>query len=337
MMLVASASVACGGDDSSTTTESRDVATTTTSPETTAPRATSTTDAPRTTTAEGTSTTVQPADWVPDGWTTEDVVNLSELVHERLAEDGYTVDLDLDAGVGELSDGRQIGLVNLAQRAADLDVKDWSTEVDAYVTALLETVDDVTAMPYADVAAQLRIRVGEPDAIGVTSEQVLARPLVGDLLAVVVVDQPLSISYVPASAPDAWSVDGEEIYQLAVAQTLAQPVEPEVLDTGEVGVAGDIYAASWVLDPSRVVADAPPEGLVISIPNATLFLAVPVPSLDVEAIARLDILNRQDFAAESNPASDDMYWWHDGTLELIESRGDGMLQLPLGLDALIAD
>jgi hypothetical protein len=46
-------------------------------------------------------------------------------------------------------------------------------------------------------------------------------------------------------------------------------------------------------------------------------------------------LNRSDYAEQPNPASDDMYWWHDGALEVIAST-DASVQMPPALDAIVA-
>ena len=75
--------------------------------------------------------------------------------------------------------------------------------------------------------------------------------------------------------------------------------------------------------------------LVIAIPNSDVFLAVGVDhSLQPAALTGMAVQARDGYARRPRPASDDLYWWRDGTLQALTLTGD-QLQIPPELAGLL--
>ena len=86
---------------------------------------------------------------------------------------------------------------------------------------------------------------------------------------------------------------------------------------------------------ASVVTDIPPDGVIVLIPNADLFLAVIVDrSLDDVALSGLAQQVQDNYNERPDPASDDLYWWHDGILEVIAVDGDDLV-LPTELHLIM--
>lgn len=273
--------------------------------------------------------------WVPDGWTAADVEMMGQLVYAELLERGLTAEFNLVEGHVNVSSGGSMRLVTLAQTLDATDPAEWAAVVELYVNSLLDATATAATSDYAVLAPTLRIRVGELAAIGLPPGSALARPLAGDLMACVVLDQPETISYTQPNAASVWGVTEDEIFLTAVSQTLSPSANPEIAPNGEVSIFDDFYAASRILDPTTVVDQVGPDGLIISIPNSNVFIATPVAAVDLPTLIQFDILNHQDYAQLPVPASDEMYWWHDGVLEVITSENQ-QLRLPPDLDTIIS-
>lgn len=279
--------------------------------------------------------TVASDDWIPPGWTDTEVDLLVQLVTSALAANGVGGTFDRADGAFVLSDGRVLGLFNLAAQLALVDRSLWPETVSRHIqTVLALSESDVFAQPYGTIAPQLRIRVAEHEAIGAPPGALVGQQLAGDLHAFVVVDQPDSVLYVPSGLTETWAVDEAEMLLTAMIQTLQQPVQAETVSGGGAYVLGDFYAASRVLGPQSVLGPIGPNGAVISIPTTDFFFAIPVEVVEIELLIQLNIDNRADYATMPNAVSNDMYWWHEGVLEVITSE-DQQLRLPPALDAII--
>ena len=134
---------------------------------------------------------------------------------------------------------------------------------------------------------------------------------------------------------DARGKTTDEIVSLAIAQTLARPVETTPYGAFT-KVRADPFASARLLDPTTVLGPSPSGGYLVAIPSVDGFLAVPVDrALTVTRIRMLTTKTLDDFSNLDNPASSDLYWWRDGVLEVIRPQGD-QIELPPELQALIS-
>lgn len=305
----------------------------------TAPRETTTTAGPPTTplpTAYPTlpAVTAAPPTWAPPGWLTSDVERFVLLVGEELDGMGADAVVAVERGFALLDNGTRIELTALAVRISAAPHDTWRSEISTYLLTALRPTSPDDFTDFALASPLLRIRVGTLAALGVTANRVVTQLLAGELVAAVVIDGPDRIVYVSPAQADVWGKTASELVLIAAGQTLAQPEVPEREGTYTT-LTDDIFAASRILDPSTIVTDIPTDGVVVLIPNADLFLAVIVDSsLDEVTLAGLAQQVQDNYNERPDPASDDLYWWHDGILEVITVDGDELV-LPAELHLII--
>lgn len=273
-----------------------------------------------------TSTTIAvdtPA-WAPDGWTAADVSALGGVVGTQLEATGLTGPIDLDAGSVTLPDGSQWMLHNLIRSLDRLVPAAWPDQVASQLSAAV-AARNAGVEPFDAIADDLRVSVGDVGLFGVSTIDLVSRPIAGNLVGVVMIGTAQSVAYVPAAALDAWGVTADDVYTRALRQTLSGPASVAGAGGG-VQIDGDFFAATRILDPTSVI-DAGPDGLIIAIPTTSKFTAIPVASMtEADLLALVDI-SVKEFDAAPDPASEDVFWWHDGTLDVITVT-DSTVQLP---------
>jgi hypothetical protein len=327
LVLTALTAAACDANDFAAPTPTG-TAIRTVPPETTA--GTSTTVPPTAYRTVPTVTAGPPA-WAPAGWRSEDVERFRGLIAAELDALGAEATIYLEAGYALLDSGTRVELTQLAAQLATTPAAGWQAVISTYLLAALAPASPDDLFTYESAGPSLRVLVS---ALDVDLTSAATRTVLPGLVAVAVFQGTERLVVVDNEHLTNWGRTADEVLTRAVQQTLAITETPD-REGAYTSLTDDIYASARLLDPSTITGPLGPEGVVVSIPSTDVFLAVAVtPDLDRAALVGMHEQGVDSFTTTQQPASDDLYWWHDGLLEMIPFVS-GQPQLPAALAALV--
>src|SRR5690349_10370489 len=123
--------------------------------------------------------------------TVAEAARLRELVRTMLAEAGLEVAVHADHM--ETADGRKLGLWNLAALCKDAPEREWRDLVARHVRALVDP-EDIEDLTEEDLRAGVHLRLAERAGFPDGSWHPRATPVGDDLVAVLSVDRPETVS-----------------------------------------------------------------------------------------------------------------------------------------------
>lgn len=279
--------------------------------------------------------TAVPPYWTPVGWSVERVQQYLGLVSAALSELGAEHTMNGSAGSATLDNGTQVDLTLLAAQLTTVSDAAWQSAIATYLESILSPGQTSAALTFENAEPLLRVRVGTITSLGLSLEQVVAQPIIGDLVVAAVVQGASAVTYISPAQAARWGRTPYDILALAINQTMNRPLTSQRSGLF-MTVRNDQYAAARLLDPTRVMGGSPLHGFVIAIPNSDRFYAVSVNgTLSPTTIADLALQATDDFTNRENPASPDLYWWRDGVFVSMPILG-GQVELPTDLRAVIA-
>jgi hypothetical protein len=280
-----------------------------------------------------------------DFLTAQEGARLRRLAQEAFAEAG--VEVVPHAQHLEASDGRQFGLWNLAAGCGQAPggEREWPEIVRAHVATVLRSVEgpDVGEMPAEEVLGSVHLRVMGTSAMPPEWREWYshARPLAGDLVEVLALDLPESVTVLRDE--DVARIGEDRLREAGRRNLLAAPVDSYEV-AGEPGsgalhlVEGESFFTAGKLLVFRELLQATtgetdlPYGVMVSVPTRHLVVFHPVEGVDVlDAIQRLTGLTASMFNDAPGGVSPFVYWWRDGELTQLSGFDDqGRLQVVVG-------
>ena len=274
-----------------------------------------------------------------------------ELRFERLVDDwfrGRGLDFQLQAGL-VVCGANRYGLENLAQRCRPLPADEWALCIDDYFATIFDRVDEAraweaTSSDFAAAAPTLKLRIWPSDMVAVHEDWLVREELPGTVSAVVA-DLPTAVTLVPATFLATWSKTADELFALALAQTLREyPVAWETLpdDAGghplHVASADHLFVCSHVFGLDCRPEVLAPDGCLVAIPDRGTMLVLPLRGSGLAAaVGRMAGLAHVRHRRGPGSTSPHLYWRRaDGTFELQRcTLVDGALQF-MATDGLLA-
>lgn len=264
---------------------------------------------------------------------------IRSLAQQALAEHGYEVVIGPDHLVG--ADGTMFGLANLAAAChnAPKGEREWPEVVGTHVRVVVAAVRDavpITELPRQDVLARTYLRAVGLSVLPSDVEDRLryARPVVGDILEVLVLDSPESVASLYDEHVAVFGL--EDLKQAGLYNLLREPIgEVERLDVGDgvrihIVTGESVYLASKMLVMtdllSRVFGEREyPNGVLLTAAFRNQVALHPVDGPEVVgAVNCLAQFALNGFGDSVGPVSPFTYWWHDGGFtQLTESDGEG--------------
>ena len=271
--------------------------------------------------------TAAPPPWTPAGWQTTEVTAFFGLVKQAFNDIGADVTINEYYGYAALDSGTQVDLTALARQVAALPTTGWADVISTYLMDFLRPTSPDDYSNYDAAKALLRVKVGRLGALA-PPVQVVSQPLAGDLVATVVIDAPDAPVFVTQDQLMAWGKSPSEVLVLAIDQTRALTVAPT--QTGpNVSVTEDWYASARLLDPTALIPAIPPDGIVVAISSTDTFIAVLIDgTIDAAMLDTLARTARDEFGTAEHPASDQLYWWKDGTIAPLTLQGESLVLPP---------
>lgn len=272
--------------------------------------------------------------WAPQGWDMDQVRSYLALVENSLSDLGAEHSIDSYNGTATLGNGTQVDLTLLAARLTLKPASQWQSTVDAYLASMLSPDQAEQNLTYNEAAPLLRVRVGTPSSLGLSIDQGVIQPIVDDLVLAVVVENEMGTVYLAPAQLTTWQKTADQIIALAIEQTLARPVVG-TKDGPFMTVTEDPLASTWLLDPTVVMKANAANGYLIAIPSVDQFIAIEAgPKLTPSTIQAVVEQVADDFSNRNNPASPDLYWWHNGVVVTLKQQGNGV-SIPDDLQAII--
>lgn len=253
----------------------------------------------------------------------EDLARLRRIVAEYFQHRGEEVRVDDWEAVR--ADGGTYGLVNLFQRAAELDPAEW----EAYLTWHFDTLRGVEpSVPddYSLASPNLRIRLAD-DQLAAQHHPRAVRRLCEGLSQVLVVRFDSGCFTLPGGAWDRWTMDPEQVWGDARERTLwDEPRNRRYLQRDQARICwigGGFFASSLLLDLDRFLHRRHRHGAVAAVPTADACLWAPVdPQVPLAARGILQIAASW-WADGPNAISPDLFWYREGRLERIVEISQG--------------
>jgi uncharacterized protein YtpQ (UPF0354 family) len=227
---------------------------------------------------------------------------------EELRKVGEKRRLEYDAGERLIvcydEEGNRSGTLSLHNLQHELDRSAKQEHDEIFRRYALGSINGGHSKNYAEVQPSLGILLKDasyPEFIALLQRvevsalkpnSLIWRPLAADVIACCVVDGPNSISFVKQSDLEDWGVDADQVFEQAVANLRALPMEFHALENCYYVLAQDSFIAARLLCAERF-AEVPLKGLPVAVvpDRDTLFIAG---SEDDEAIKALsNLVNRQ--------------------------------------------
>jgi hypothetical protein len=256
-------------------------------------------------------------------FTADEYAALVDVVRADLDRrgDSYTMG---DGFVQLAGSDSSFGLSNLAQLCHTMDPAEWPATVATHFSTVRATTGRDTGALAADfdqVKPIIRVRLLPDESMGGMSPAQVSgsRPYAPGILLALVYDFPDSTRSVPLEDLDSWPLDPDAVWQIAIDNTRleAQPVRQNVpVDGGsfELAVGDSFYLATRAM----LLADVLPPGTVdavFAVPNRHTLLWHAIRDLSVVgSMQAMMQVTSKSFLDGPGSISNQLYWWHDGTV-----------------------
>jgi hypothetical protein len=235
----------------------------------------------------------------------------------------------VDCGVLHTSASGTLGLANIARLCHAAPIERWRDVIANHLRLCMQKAPDLGF----DIAGpRLRVRLVPERHVAAQPDRYVTRRLANDLHLALAIDKPEHVVFVAAKEPPEWGQSIDALFELAMANTRAEPAldrtDLELPDGPRiVGLFGSsYYAASHAMFLERYVAPGE-HGHVIAVPDRHALLAFPFGGdRDLGGLGPLVKLAHVRFSEEPGAISDQIYWRRrEGTLVKIACgvRADG--------------
>ncbi|CAA9531329.1 MAG: hypothetical protein AVDCRST_MAG85-3703 [uncultured Solirubrobacteraceae bacterium] len=245
-------------------------------------------------------------------------LTLEALGHERTWGDGV-VEIEVDG------EPVQLGLSNLAQTLRGAPHEEWNGLAAAHFGAVTNQ-PDAGDMGVEEARAILKLRLWARDQLPENLELV-AKPFADDLLVVLALDFPQSVTNAKPDHLAAWGLSEEQAFAIAERNTRAEPgLETEPAELGDGAVAwltiGDsFFTASQVLWPEQTAGEIPPNGALVAVPNRHVAWIHPITDLRVVGVVTTSAQwAHGNFVDGPGSISPHLYWWRPGEVRRIQTE-----------------
>jgi hypothetical protein len=241
------------------------------------------------------------------------------------------------------NEARKLGYINLAQTCRDLDAVemrqviidhfDRQARIAGGEDDFMKQLED---WPFA--RERLRIRVWEDGGLPGGLKYLLRKDIPG-LTTVLSVDCPESVTTAPVEAVAKWGIREEELFQIALANSIAElRIEHLLLDEtrpdGPVAYSDDqsLCLTSLVLDRTRLQPMCGAHGAFVSLPTRHVVLAAPFHTLaNLNDVGALLSLGTSLYKAGPGSLSTKIWWVKNGVWVMIDAgtrAGKGHATMP---------
>jgi hypothetical protein len=258
------------------------------------------------------------------------------LVDMTLERHGYEDREWGDGVVQVLVDGEptHLGLGNLAQSVRGEPREDWDEVVDAHFRKLAESqVRDGRDVSFEEAEPILKLRLWAREDLPPDLDHV-SRPFADDLVVMLSLDWPESVTNVSSEQVTAWGRGEEKLFAIAERNTREEPgLEREELaypDGAKAVVCfGDsFFASSQVLWPDAVLGELPPDGALVAAPHRHMAWMHAIADLRViDVISAAAPWVHDVYTEGPGSVSSQLYWvrrGHDAVRLPIERTADGI-------------
>lgn len=230
-----------------------------------------------------------------------------------------------------------VGVENLYRRAKRTPREQWPQLIVEFLqtVSVAEKADNLPGN-LAEVAEQLRVRLGKPIKLDDEEARVWSQPIDGtDLVANIVIDYPNRMCYVTEQLVEASGKPGSDWFKQGCANLLAKtPADCFQILHEESGMricnVADAYDSSRVFLLDSLLPETAASGYLVVIPGRDELLVLPVTMQAIPHMHLLKVLAEKNHRGAPYPISEDVYWIHEGVWRpvFIEIKSDEITVQP---------
>jgi hypothetical protein len=237
------------------------------------------------------------------------------------------------AGPDDVPTEEAFGLSNLAQLAHATPRSEWPKLVAGHFANLRSTTGRDTgalATDFEQVKSILRVRLLADESMGGMGpgDVAGARPYVSGILLMLVYDFPDSTRSVLPDHLEGWPLEADSVWEIAIdnVRLESRPIREEVAGQGgpfTMAVGDSFYVATRAL---RLADELPPgtTDAVFAVPNRHTLVSHAIRDLSVVgAMKAMMQVTSKAFIDGPGSISNQLYWWHGGTVIHLPMRVDG--------------
>jgi len=259
---------------------------------------------------------------------------LRDLVRDAFLVRG--VDVRLSPGYAEATDGTLYDLADVADRChnAPGDQRDWGNIVNDHVAFILDgqTPDPLDSLSVEEVFSRAFLRVYDRASLGEGDGYSYARPVVGKLVELLVLDLDDKVQILHRAQLE--RLDWNALHSAALAHLLGEPIDDYAVFTDNGGTIHVAYGQSpYIASKLLILPDVlartigkrePPFGVLVAVPNVHEIAFHPIVDQSVvPSIEQLSVFAAQSFSEEDGSVSPFVYWWQQGRLTQMTRFDDG--------------
>jgi hypothetical protein len=154
--------------------------------------------------------------------------------------------------------------------------------------------------------------------VAAPDDLLVIRAMAAGVKAVLVLDRPDSIAFVPPEVVDKWGKSVDELFELALANVREQDKpEANLVKGSEIRVlTGESpFVTAWALMLGGLFDPMPRHGGLVAMPQSRVLFFLPIVDVSIApTIGPLIALSDGLFKKGPDSLSPNLYWWHDGSL-----------------------
>jgi len=236
--------------------------------------------------------------------------------------------------VERASEWNEFGLSNLAQLCHVVGEREWRKTIGEHFDNLFAAEDDEARLEeltrdFEGVRSLFKVRLYPGASLGGLDPRPPASwELAPGLTAAFVYDLPTTVRTANETEIEPWGKSHDELLSAALENVRADRVETQVMAAGASApvacVADHFFAASHALLLGERLPPAAAGSAVFAAPHRHALLYAPLVDLGViESINRLIPIAGSMFQQGPGSVSPSLYWWRDGSVEVLPSQFDG--------------
>ena len=230
----------------------------------------------------------------------------------------------VDDGVISVLPDTHHGLENIAKTCAGSDEADWRGLIAAHFDTLRRSgSSDPQIGSYESVRDRLVVRLWDQNVEAIRTIGPVSRDDVPGLKTLLSIDYPETVATVGRSKLEHWGVSDEELFAVAIENTLrlaSRELEVQRQETtGLELIQGDsLYVSSFMLALDTLPGERSGYGEIVSVPSASALLRMPLTAAAIGHIHELVGITWGLYADSRGSTSRRVWWYFDGKFEEIE-------------------
>ncbi|HUI72212.1 MAG TPA: hypothetical protein VL354_16955 [Spirochaetia bacterium] len=237
----------------------------------------------------------------------------------------------------------QIGLSNLYDICKQEAPERWPAIIQGFFAQLKKKKEEQARIrplleKFETADKVLKVRVYPAEQLRVFQKSSIVDDTQPGYLGVVVVDYPSGIANLDASYPARWHMKAQDVFSQALKNTVGENKETfeeydfrDGLKVSLLSSDTNPYVTTSIYDLANTGIPVGEYGTLVGIPNRMTIVAMALPRKELVRSMIMELMGLVSYMYAQGPGSisDNMYWYNEGSLSLIQKdRTTGAITLP---------